>query len=87
MNIIEMNGYQCTCSCCTGSGCTLNTMGIISVSTCASTTCLDNCRLNYPTCSIGLINAVCQGKHLFDFHSIFILMFSLFVLLLFKEYR
>ena len=75
MKMSEMNGYQCTCSCCTGSGCTLSYMGVISVSTCSGTTCIDNCRTSYSTCSIGSLNAVCHGNQFFHFYLNLLLIF------------
>lgn len=67
---VGINGYGCRCSCCTGSGCSLTYLGSISVTTCASTSCVDACKAMYTSCSIGSINAVCNANQFYRFYSI-----------------
>ena len=77
--IDDINSYGCTCSCCTGSGCSLSYLGTVTVTTCGSTTCATACQTTYSTCSIGSIYAVCEATNIFNFYSNLILILSTFI--------
>lgn len=79
----NINSYSCSCSCCTGSGCSLVYLGTVYVSSCASTTCSDACKANYTACLAGSSSAVCGTTNIFQFYSsLFLILFTfLFILL------
>lgn len=71
----NVDSYGCDCSCCTGSGCNITYLGTIQLSTCSGTTCSDNCKSKYSTCSVGSISAVCSATNIFNFYSLIFLIF------------
>ncbi|CAF3576925.1 unnamed protein product [Adineta steineri] len=85
-SIIHVNSYGCSCSCCTGSGCSLVYLGGINVHTCASTTCFDTCKASYTTCSIGSVNAVCSATNIFKFYKTSsLIVFTLIIILILNQ--
>ncbi|CAF3636819.1 unnamed protein product, partial [Rotaria sp. Silwood2] len=79
----NVNSYGCSCSCCTGSGCSLVYLGTLSVPTCASTTCTDACKAYYTTCLIGSSSVFCSATHIFKFYTISFLIISTLIFTLF----
>lgn len=84
--IVNVNAYNCSCSCCPGSGCTLSYLGSVSVPSCFNTTCPNACSAAYPTCSIGSINAVCNATNIFYFYSILFLIIGSFIFILSNKF-
>ena len=78
--VFIVDGYNCNCSCCTGSGCSLVNQGSMNVSTCLGTTCSDSCKSTYSTCSTGSSSAVCSSESLFQiFFVSLLIIFSLMI--------
>jgi len=62
LNIVQIQSYTCSCSCCFGQGCQAALLNPVEAPYCTDASCLEACKARYYQCNVSPPNGQAIGK-------------------------